>query len=70
MPNGGKSFFRIYHKRIDLFFTTKEKDVAFGLSIGHKIADQHNGNLTASSQNGRTVFSLVLPTNSYILNCV
>ena len=48
-------------KIFDPFFTTKEKGVGLGLSIAHKIAAQHNGQLSVSNENGATVFSLQLP---------
>ncbi len=48
-------------KIFDPFFTTKEKGVGLGLSVAHKIAAQHNGQLSVSNENGATVFSLQLP---------
>lgn len=52
---------KISAKIFDPFFTTKEKGVGLGLSIAHKIAGQHGGNIAVESRNGNTVFSLHLP---------
>lgn len=54
---------KISGKIFDPFFTTKKKGVGLGLSIAHKIADQHQGKLTANNQKGKTIFSLFLPKN-------
>ncbi len=54
---------KIISKIFDPFFTTKEKGVGLGLSIAHKIADQHKGKLTATNQKGKTIFSLFLLKN-------
>ncbi len=48
-------------KIFDPFFTTKEKGVGLGLSVAHKIAVQHNGQLSVSNENGTTIFLLQLP---------
>lgn len=58
---GGGIDEKVLPKIFDPFFTTKEKGVGLGLSIAHKIADQHDGNLSATSYNGATAFSLKLP---------
>ncbi|HEY0048413.1 MAG TPA: ATP-binding protein [Pyrinomonadaceae bacterium] len=58
---GGGIDEKILPKIFDPFFTTKEKGVGLGLSIAHKIAVQHNGQLSAANRNGHTVFSLQLP---------
>jgi signal transduction histidine kinase len=52
---------KILPKIFDPFFTTKEKGIGLGLSIAHKIARQHNGNLSVKSVEGKTVFTLQLP---------
>lgn len=52
---------KILPKIFDPFFTTKEKGVGLGLSVAHKIAVEHKAQLTASSKNGRTIFSLHFP---------
>ncbi len=54
-------------KIFDPFFTTKEKGVGLGLSIAHKIAAQHNGQLSVSDKNGVTTFSLQIPKNQVFL---
>jgi len=58
---GGGIDEKILPKIFDPFFTTKEKGVGLGLSVAHKIVVQHNGNISAMSRNGKTVFSLSLP---------
>ena len=55
---------KIIPKIFDPFFTTKEKGVGLGLSIAHKIVNQHEGSLSVANDSGKTVFSLHLPKNN------
>lgn len=64
---GGGIDEKILPKIFDPFFTTKEKGVGLGLSIAHKIAIQHGGQLSAATHDGHAVFSLQLPKNSISL---
>lgn len=43
------------------FFTTREKGTGLGLPLARKLVEAHGGTLTATSQPGKTVFSLSLP---------
>jgi len=46
----------------DPFFTTKEGGLGLGLSIAHRIVDQHRGRMEVESQPGRgTLFRIWLP---------
>lgn len=54
---------KITGKIFDPFFTTKEKGAGLGLSIAHKIADQHQGKLTVVNQKGKTIFFLFMLKN-------
>lgn len=47
----------------DPFFTTKEvgKGPGLGLSIVHGIVQQHNGYVQVDAQDGRTIFTILLP---------
>ena len=50
------------NKLFDPFFSTKEGGVGLGLSIAHRILDQHRGKIQAESTPGRgTLFTLWLP---------
>ncbi len=53
-----------FSKIFDPFFTTKENGVGLGLSIAHKIAAQHEGQLIAENTTQGTLFSLILPMRS------
>jgi len=44
------------------FFTTREKGTGLGLPLARKLVEAHRGALSASSQPGRTVFTVTLPT--------
>lgn len=50
----------------DPFFTTKEADkgTGLGLSISYAIVKNHGGNITCESQDGETVFRIVLPAKT------
>lgn len=61
---GGGIDEKILPKIFDPFFTTKEKGVGLGLSIAHKIVNQHKGTLSVANDSGKTVFSLHLPKNN------
>jgi len=65
--DGGGIDEKILPKIFDPFFTTKEKGVGLGLSIAHKIAVQHSGQLSVANQGGHAVFLLQLPKNSISL---
>jgi two-component system sensor histidine kinase PilS (NtrC family) len=45
----------------DPFFTTKESGTGLGLAIVHRIVEAHGGQLSVSSEPGRTRFSVALP---------
>jgi two-component system sensor histidine kinase HydH len=50
------------NKLFDPFFSTKEGGVGLGLSIAHRILDQHRGKIQAESTPGQgTLFTLWLP---------
>jgi signal transduction histidine kinase len=53
-------------KIFDPFFTTKEKGVGLGLSIAHKIINEHGGQLSASNRKGGTVLQVCLPLKAKI----
>jgi len=49
-------------KLFDPFFSTKEGGVGLGLSIAHRIIDQHHGKIEVESKSGKgTLFTLWLP---------
>jgi two-component system sensor histidine kinase AtoS len=51
-------------KLFDPFFTTKEGGIGLGLSIAHRIIDQHRGKIEVESAPGRgTLFTIWLPTD-------
>ncbi|MGL4884384.1 MAG: sensor histidine kinase, partial [Waterburya sp.] len=55
----------IQNKIFEPFFTTKPlgEGSGLGLYISKKIIDKHQGNLSLSSQPGKTIFSVWLPMN-------
>jgi signal transduction histidine kinase/putative methionine-R-sulfoxide reductase with GAF domain len=53
----------VMKKLFDPFFSTKETGVGLGLSIAHRIVDQHRGRIEVESRVGEgTVFTVWLPT--------
>jgi signal transduction histidine kinase len=51
-------------KLFDPFFTTKEGGIGLGLSIAHRIIDQHHGKIEVESTPGKgTAFTIWLPTD-------
>ena len=48
----------------DPFFTTKESGTGLGLAIVHRIVEAHGGQLSVSSEPGRTRFSIALPAQA------
>jgi len=67
VANNGESIPKEYHEKIfEPFYTLgeKSKKKGLGLSICRRIMDQHNGNITVESEQGKdTVFRLRLPAN-------
>jgi two-component system sensor histidine kinase HydH len=53
------------NKLFDPFFSTKEGGVGLGLSIAHRIIDQHHGKIEVESNPGEgTLFALWLPIDN------
>jgi two-component system sensor histidine kinase PilS (NtrC family) len=48
----------------DPFFTTKESGTGLGLAIVHRIVEAHGGQLSVSSEPGKTRFSIALPAQA------
>ena len=59
---GGGVPAELREKIFEPFYTTREKGTGLGLALARKIAAAHRGQLTLSSEPGRTVFALELPT--------
>ena len=52
------------NKLFDPFFSTKEGGIGLGLSITHRIIDQHDGKIEVVSAPGKgTLFTLWLPVS-------
>ena len=50
------------NKLFDPFFSTKESGVGLGLSIAHRIIDQHRGKIEVESRPGKgTTFTILIP---------
>ena len=53
------------NKLFDPFFSTKEGGIGLGLSIAHRIIDQHHGKIEVESNPGKgTLFSIWLPIHN------
>jgi two-component system sensor histidine kinase HydH len=56
-------------KLFDPFFSTKEGGIGLGLSIAHRIVDQHHGKIEVESNPGKgTLFTISLPVFSPLEN--
>jgi signal transduction histidine kinase len=52
------------NKLFDPFFSTKEGGIGLGLSIAHRIIDQHQGKIEVESAPGMgTLFTIWLPVS-------
>ena len=51
----------------DPFFSTKPSGTGLGLAIVHRIVTDHDGSIDVESKPGRTVFRLVLPIRSPLI---
>lgn len=51
-------------KIFEPFYTTREKGTGLGLALARKIATAHRGQLTLTSEPGKTVFALELPLDA------
>jgi signal transduction histidine kinase len=52
-------------KLFDPFFSTKEGGIGLGLSIAHRIIDQHHGKIEVKSAPGKgTLFTVWLPIHN------
>ena len=63
---GGGIVEEILPKIFNPFFTTKEKGVGLGLSIAHKIIEQHSGKLSVRNTEKGVSFSIELPSSNAI----
>jgi signal transduction histidine kinase len=53
------------NKLFDPFFSTKEGGIGLGLSIAHRIIDQHHGKIEVESDPGKgTLFTIWLPVHN------
>jgi len=53
------------NKLFDPFFSTKEGGIGLGLSIAHRIIDQHRGKIEVESDPGKgTLFTIWLPVRN------
>ena len=48
----------------DPFFTTKGQGTGLGLSVSYRIINDHDGEISVSSQPGKTIFTIQFPRNS------
>jgi signal transduction histidine kinase len=53
------------NRLFDPFFSTKERGIGLGLSIAHRIIDQHHGKIEVESAPGKgTLFTVWLPIHN------